>query len=147
MDSDFLKIKSISCIPDCSCRGCPSLFSKLLSFYCICLKRRKKSMASFLHFWVRPLNRAHTFHAKGHSHNKWQVVLGSWWQNSQFGSTLTRFLCKLACIGKQFEQTLQMKEHTFSNTFNFQIFPHIEPWDCTNEYSARWGFFRSRATW
>ena len=42
------------------------------------LNSRKKSLASFGHFWIFPGHKAHTFLAKGHSHSKWPADSGCW---------------------------------------------------------------------
>lgn len=107
----------------------------------------KKSLALLLHFWVRPLNRAHTFWANGHSHMIWCTVSGCWRQMSHRVSTLTRRWCSLSLVGRQFEQALQRNILTFSGTFKVQTLFQVGPSPRAAECSAQVCVLVWRATW
>ena len=85
-------------------------------------------MASFLHFWVLPLDKLHTFLAKAHSQSTWLVVSGFWQQISHLASTFTRLLSRFSLVGRQLEQALHKKVRTFGGTLSLQIFPQVGPW-------------------
>ena len=53
-------------------------------------------MASFLHFWVLPFDKLHTFLAKAHSQRTWLAVSGFWQQISHLASTFTRLLSRFS---------------------------------------------------
>lgn len=84
------------------------------------MNRRKKSLASLLHFCVPPLNIAQTLRANGHSHNKWLTVSACWQHNSHLG-TFTFRQWRLSRVGRQFEHALHMKVRTFCGTLRAHI--------------------------
>ena len=76
---DMLKVELVSRVPDGPGHCSSPVGLKMVS---MCLKRRKKSLALLLHFWILPLHSPHTFLMKGHSHSTWVTVSGCWQQNS-----------------------------------------------------------------
>ena len=110
MNLFLLKVKLITSIPDRPCQD--SLMfqttweSKVLA---ICPNNWKKSRASLEHFCVFPLTMAHTFLGRGHSHKIWPVVSGTWQQTWHSDSIWTFRWCRLALVGRLFEQALQRK--------------------------------------
>ena len=124
-------------------------FSKsiLESLYTNILNNKKKSLASFGHFWIFPEHKAHMFLAKGHSHSKWPADSCCWQHSSHRASTFTLLQCRLSLVGNIFEPACQMNLRTFGGTFSFQIFfqwvlsvPTVEcsTWFCSCSLMATW---------
>lgn len=113
---------------------------------CMCLKSRKKSTTSLLHFCTCPLTSAHTFLVNGHFQSTCATVSSSWRQNSHVASTWTFLRHKFSFIGRQFEHALHRNVRTLGGTLSFQIFPHVTPCARTEECSAKAVDFSRRAT-
>ena len=95
--------------------------------------KARKSEAWAMFFWVLPLTRAHTFHARGHSHKMWHTVSLGWWQIAHQGSTCNFFLCRLSRVGRILEHALHKKFFTYGGVLsihtdfqNLLITPAIE---------------------
>ena len=117
-----------------------------LSLLRVCRNKRKKLLTTLLHFWVRPLNRAHTFWAKGHSHKMWCIVSVLWRQNSHRVSTFTRRWCSLSLVGRQFETALHRNILTFGGTFRSHTLFQVGPSSRAPECSAQLYLLERRAT-
>ena len=109
MGMDLLKIKFIACIPNppdtiahFSSSGFDNLFANTWN-------KKKKSVASFAHFWIFPEHKAQTFLTKGHSHSKCPTNSSCWKHSSQRAFTFTLLRCKLSLIGRILEQAHQIK--------------------------------------
>ena len=113
---------------------------------CIFLNSRKKSSTSLLHFWTRPLIKAHTFRANGQDQSTWAVVSGSCRQNSHSASILTFLWHRLFLVDSQLQHALHMKVRTLGGTFSFQILPHVTPSSRAEEWSDHPVVFSLRAT-
>jgi len=100
-----------------------------------------------LHFWIFPLDRAHTFLANRHSHSRCEVDSGCWQQSSQCGSTFTLRRCRFSLVGRIFEQACQIKILTFGGIFRDHTLFHIEPSIRAAECSPSSCCIRWRATW
>ena len=116
------------------------------SVSCMCLKSRKKSTTSLLHFCTRPLPSAHTFLANGHFQSTCATVSGSWRQNSHVALTWTFLRHKLSLVGRQFEHALHKNVRTFGGKLSFQIFPHVTPCSRADKCLANAADFSLRAT-
>ena len=113
---------------------------------CIFLNSGKKSFTSFLHFWTQPLIKALTFRTNGQDQSTWDVVSGSYRQNSHVASIRTFLWHWLFLVGRQLQHALHMKVRTFRGTFSFQTIPHVALCSRVEECSAQPADFSLRAT-
>ena len=75
MGLGFFKVVFVPYIPDCPSRHYPPFQLHQRQLFHQHLKRKKFPQLS-VHFWSPPLQSAHMFLARAHSHNRWPIDSG-----------------------------------------------------------------------